>query len=84
MMGDQISSSTARFEEYQEEDFQLTHGEAVLGVRYGYIPERVSYAIGFPDTRLIVIDGELRVLEDDAPPGLKPLSNDAALLRAGE
>lgn len=78
-------SSTDRYGEYIQEDWQLTHGEAVRGVRDVYVLDRVCFEdLEFPATKLVVIDGELRPLVDEAPPDLKPLTTNAGILHVGE
>jgi hypothetical protein len=38
------------------------------------------YIYGQTEQQWIMIDGELRVVEDSSPPGLKPLPDDAGIL----
>ena len=81
-MNEQIASGTAYYQEYVEEDFQLTLGEAILGVRYTDVPRRFSEVAVTPSVRFSVIDGELYLLDEGAPPGLDPLPEEAGILQA--
>ena len=80
---EQIESGTAFVQLFVEENFQLTHDESVLGVQYGSgVPEYQMHEISPDETlKLVVIDGELRPVRDDAPPDLRPLSQRARILQ---
>jgi len=75
-------SSTACYNEYIREDFQLTHAESVLCLRYTDMPHRFPAGLEIPSIRLIVMDGELHFLDDGSPPDSRPLPVDAGLLHA--
>ena len=68
---------------YVRESFQLTSGEAISGQRVvdvslpSYDPTKP-----FPSIQLVVLDGDLYVLDEGAPPGVEPLAEDAGLLHA--
>lgn len=78
-----VTDGTDNYYEYISENFQLTHGEAIAGIRYIDIPpQRFAPTIASPTVRLIVIDGELYLLDEGAPPGWEPLPEDAGILQA--
>lgn len=73
----QITSGTAGIEEYKEENFQLTYDEVISG-------NRNIYQAGFsslPTPRLTVIDGNLFVLHEGAPPNSRTLPESAGILK---
>jgi len=80
-MNEQVASGTAYYQEYIEESFQLTLGEAILGIRYTDVPQRFPEATFTPSVRLTVIDGEVYVLDEGTPPGLEPLPEEAGILQ---
>jgi len=81
MMYEQAASATADYAGYVIESFQLTHDEAVSGVRYAERAERFPFPFNVPPVHLVVVDGEIFVVDEGAPPNLKPLSEDAGILR---
>ena len=71
-------SSTDGSGGFIRESFQLTHGEAIAGIRYTNVPPQgFSPADGAPTVRLIVIDDELYVMDEGSPPGLDGVAEDA-------
>ena len=81
-MNEKITSGTAYYKEYIEENIQLTLGEAILGIRYTDIPQRFPQTAATPNVKLTVIDGELYLLDEGTPPGLESLPKEAGILHA--
>jgi len=82
-MNEQTTSGTAYYQEYIEENFQLTLGEAISGIRYtDVLPQRFTPTPATSRVRLAVIDGELYLLDEGVPPGIEPLPEDAEALQS--
>lgn len=68
---------------YTSEDFQLTHGEAIAGMRYIDVPpRRFSPDAESPTIRLVVVDSELYLLNQGSPPDMEPMPESAGILEA--
>lgn len=84
-MNEQIGSGTdAYHREYIAENFQLTLGESISGIRYSDVPQKFPETMGIPRVNLTIIDGELYLLDRGSPPGLTPLSDNAGILLVRE
>lgn len=77
----QYDSGSAGFTLYIEENFQLTHDEAIMGQRR--LMNMTDDVDPNDDTKikLVVIDGEVRyIIEDELPPNSVCLPPNSALL----
>lgn len=83
-MNEQIASGTADYSVYRAENFQLTYDEAISGLRYVETSLRFSPSGAGPSVHLVMVDGELFVLNEGAPPDLKPIPKEAAILQVKE
>lgn len=78
-----IDSGTANYKNFIEGYFQLTYDEALLDIHYhGDLPKYSELPAEDPPLKFLVLDGELRIVDEGSPPDMEPLSKDAGLFQA--
>jgi hypothetical protein len=81
---DFLESGTADLSIFVSEDFQLNYDQSISGMVYSSKKAQISEEKSVPEIELILIDGELRILERGVIPGYKPLLRKAGILQIGE
>lgn len=77
-----LNGETDNSSAFIEEDFQITMGEMIEGIRLIPVTDVSPFNAEFPKIKYTLIDGELRPVVDEAPSGLIPLLMEAGLLQA--
>jgi hypothetical protein len=79
IINEQIDNGTANFDIYRAEDQQHSYDNYHVDNKPLFLYNQ-QFHHEVEDITLIVIDGEACRLENDQPPNLRPLPNDAGIL----